>query len=83
MTQEAREPAETPPAKAPADDELLLDGQEEVFARTEVERGMIEHHSLEEDAPDHAPPQADPRPPGIDPDQQMAENFRAQFNPRP
>ena len=33
------------------DEELLLDGQEEVFSRTEVERGLIEHHSLEEDAP--------------------------------
>ena len=32
-----------------ADDELLIDGQEEVFSRTEVERGMIEHHVLEED----------------------------------
>jgi hypothetical protein len=32
------------------DEELLLDGQEEVFSRTEVERGLIEHHSLEEDA---------------------------------
>ncbi|MCC7268324.1 MAG: hypothetical protein IT546_13445 [Caulobacteraceae bacterium] len=34
--------------KAPAgdpDDELLEDGQEEVFSRTEVERGEIEHRS--------------------------------------
>lgn len=40
------------PKKQPdADDELLIDGQEEVFSRTEVERGMIEHHVLEEDKP--------------------------------
>lgn len=25
-------------------DELLIDGQEEVFSRTEVELGRIEHH---------------------------------------
>jgi len=25
------------------DEELLVDGQEEVFSRTEVERGVIEH----------------------------------------
>ena len=25
------------------DDELLIDGQEEVFSRTEVELGLIEH----------------------------------------
>ena len=28
-----------------ADQELLIDGQEEVFSRTEVERGRIEHHT--------------------------------------
>jgi hypothetical protein len=38
----------SPPLTEPAD-ELLADGQEEVFSRTEVERGAIEHHSLEED----------------------------------
>ena len=27
-----------------ADDELLIDGQEEVFSRSEVESGRIEHH---------------------------------------
>lgn len=57
---------------------MLLDGQEEVFARSEVERGVIEHHSLEEDAPEKPP-----RPSRALLDQQMAENFRAQFNPRP
>lgn len=68
------------PANTAAEDELLFDGQEEVFARAEVERGVIEHHSLEEDAPrQHAPV----RPTPVDPDGQMAENFRADFNPRP
>ena len=33
------------------DDELLMDGQEEVFARTEVERGRTEHHAGEDHAP--------------------------------
>lgn len=27
------------------EDELLVDGQEEVFSRSEVERGRIEHHA--------------------------------------
>lgn len=31
------------------DDELLVDGQEEVFSRTEVESGRIEHHAGEDD----------------------------------
>ena len=31
-------------APSPAD-ELLIDGQEEVFSRTEVESGRIEHHA--------------------------------------
>src|SRR5690606_25286205 len=31
-----------------SDEELLIDGQEEVFARTEVDRGRIEHHAGEE-----------------------------------
>ena len=31
------------------DSELLIDGQEEVFSRTEVETGRIEHHHQEED----------------------------------
>ena len=44
------DPPEIPSDRdAPPDDELLLDGQEEVFSRTEVERGLIEHHTLEED----------------------------------
>ena len=41
--------SDTPKEPPAADDELLFDGQEEVFSRTEVERGMIEHHVLEED----------------------------------
>jgi hypothetical protein len=41
-------------------DELLIDGQEEVFSRTEVERGRIEH-ATEAGGKTHAPP---PRPPG-------------------
>ena len=41
-------PQRRPPGK-PDDSELLVDGQEEVFSRTEVESGHIEHHSLEED----------------------------------
>lgn len=37
-------------AEAPGDlaDELLMDGQEEVFSRTEVESGRFEHHVGEE-----------------------------------
>lgn len=31
-------------------DELLIDGQEEVFSRTEVESGRFEHHVGEEGA---------------------------------
>ena len=31
-----------------SDEELLIDGQEEVFARTEVERGRVEHHAGED-----------------------------------
>jgi hypothetical protein len=31
-------------------DELLIDGQEEVFSRTEVESGCFEHHVGEERA---------------------------------
>lgn len=30
---------------AVGEDELLVDGQEEVFSRSEVERGRIEHHA--------------------------------------
>lgn len=32
--------------------ELLEDGQEEVFSRSEVERGCIEHHVGEDDDPE-------------------------------
>lgn len=39
------------------DDELLESGQEEVFSRTEVESGHIEHHAGED-----AGGQAKPRP---------------------
>lgn len=36
-----------PPGPSPDDpsDQLLDDGQEEVFSRYEVEHGLIEHHS--------------------------------------
>ena len=40
---ERRRAAANPPKEPGA--ELLIDGQEEVFSRTEVERGAIEHHS--------------------------------------
>ena len=33
------------------DEELLLDGQEEVFSRTEVKQGHIEHHAGEDSSP--------------------------------
>nr|WP_303683166.1 hypothetical protein [Brevundimonas naejangsanensis] len=33
------------------DEELLIDGQEEVFSRTEVEQGRIEHHAGEDGSP--------------------------------
>jgi hypothetical protein len=73
-----------PPTADPPDGELLMDGQEEVFSRTEVERGMIEHHSLEED---EAPKAAEPAPrrheTPVNTDEAMAENFRSAFNPRP
>jgi hypothetical protein len=41
---ERRRAAANPPKDPGA--ELLIDGQEEVFSRTEVERGAIEHHTL-------------------------------------
>lgn len=41
---EARE-GEEPARKGPDSDEVLDVGQEEVFSRTEVELGRIEHHS--------------------------------------
>jgi hypothetical protein len=70
----------------PPDDELLMDGQEEVFSRTEVERGMIEHHSLEEDEPPKAgEPSSPPRPheTPVNMDEAMAENFQTAFDLRP
>jgi hypothetical protein len=77
MTQEPAPPAPDDPAaarpQADDDDELLIAGQEEVFSRAEVERGAIEHHAREEDL----------RPTPVDPDEAMAENFRATFDPRP
>ena len=36
------------------EDELLIDGQEEVFSRTEVELGRIEHHTDTRTPPRHA-----------------------------
>lgn len=74
----AQPPAQGPPAEPPEppaadDDELLIDGQEEVFSRAEVEHGVIEHHSLEEDV----------KPTPVDRDEAMADNFRANSNPRP
>lgn len=41
------------------DDELLIDGQEEVFSRTEVEMGRIEHGAVAGGGGGDAPP-ADP-----------------------
>lgn len=38
----------SPPEGEDLRDELLIDGQEEVFSRSEVERGRIEHHAGEE-----------------------------------
>ncbi|QTC92857.1 hypothetical protein [Brevundimonas goettingensis] len=32
------------------EDQLLEDGQEEVFAREEIEGGRVEHHTGEDDA---------------------------------
>lgn len=45
------------------DDELLLDGQEEVFSRAEIELGRIEHHSGSEprSGPDKRTPDAYPQ----------------------
>jgi hypothetical protein len=40
---ERRRAAANPPKEPGA--ELLVDGQEEVFSRTEVEKGAIEHHA--------------------------------------
>ncbi len=42
------------------EDELLIDGQEEVFSRSEVERGRIEHHAgTDGGAPDERPQKKD------------------------
>lgn len=37
------DPQSNPPKPSPDDDEVLDSGQEEVFSRTEVELGRIEH----------------------------------------
>jgi hypothetical protein len=42
----------TAPTPELDDDELLIDGQEEVFSRTEVEMGRIEHHANTQVTPD-------------------------------
>jgi hypothetical protein len=44
MTNEPREPQA--PKPSPEDDEVLDVGQEEVFSRTEVELGAIEHATV-------------------------------------
>ncbi|WP_436357798.1 hypothetical protein [Brevundimonas sp. CEF1] len=47
----AAQQGQAKPLAALADDgadELLIDGQEEVFSRTEIESGRIEHHVGEE-----------------------------------
>jgi len=44
MPVDPKTPPDAPPADDPgADEELLETGQEEVFSRTEVETGRIEH----------------------------------------
>ena len=48
-----------------AEDELLESGQEEVFSRTEVESGVIEHHSGEH-ASSHGKTHADVAAPSAD-----------------
>lgn len=45
---EAAEPGGEPGAGVDLVEELLIDGQEEVFSRTEVESGRFEHHVGEE-----------------------------------
>ena len=75
MSPDPKQPDDAAPDK---DSELLLDGQEEVFSRTEVERGAIEHHSLEED--ESSKPRRETK---VNTDEAMAENFRSAFNPRP
>jgi hypothetical protein len=44
-TSQPSTPAGPPLAGDAPADELLIDGQEEVFSRTEVESGRIEHHA--------------------------------------
>lgn len=44
----------------PSDDELLIDGQEEVFSRTEVELGRIEHGAGEDAEPAESTPVCGP-----------------------
>lgn len=43
------------PPTAPDEDELLETGQEEVFSRTEVELGLIEHGSTAGKSPSEHP----------------------------
>lgn len=45
---------------AVAESELLIDGQEEVFSRSEVELGRIEHHTASGGKPQPAPSAPDP-----------------------
>lgn len=70
------EPSSAPPSPRPGgglvagglggpEEELLDSGQEEVFSRTEVERGRIEHHVASGGEGDD--PQSEPRPDGEGP----------------
>lgn len=52
-------PADAEPPVGPPDDELLDTGQEEVFSRTEVERGVTEHGSAAGKHGDDTPRPAD------------------------
>lgn len=58
MNTPTRPDRRTPPAPVavggrgdPGDEELLIDGQEEVFSRSEVELGRIEHAAGEDAEP--------------------------------
>ncbi|QYC10673.1 hypothetical protein [Brevundimonas nasdae] len=42
-------------------EELLVDGQEEVFSRTEVESGRMEHHAGEERPQGQSQPKSENR----------------------
>lgn len=57
------DPAPVQDASPPdPEDELLIDGQEEVFSRSEVELGRIEHHTAAGGQMSR-PPQLSPVPP--------------------